>query len=416
MLKVIMNKIESGFIRLLMHTFYLFHKRKLDWINALLMSIAIKINTQWIRLKYSIKPKSNPKYSILAFNREGFIKDLIEIDKRTDMEILYFPLMFYGKFAKTFLPPKLRSQLAYHVKDSSKEFKSPWLKEAVGNNVIKEAEDKKYKQRFMKASRRVIPFIRKWLLFDAIVSANVQYYQDQAWVEACKWIRIPFLVLCKEGLGNEFWYHQQIATFQELNFRFEGFKVAVHCQAVKDIMLKGGAVAKADDIEVTGAPRTDEVFNGYEQRKRLEASGGAGDEKWIVFFDFYHYHDLMFEDSLKRGQTLWEETLDGILTVASTCKYHDIKFILKTKWDVNTAKIRTILRDRYELDERVIVSHDITFTDIARKATLVIGFRTVALIEFMCTDYQSSLLTGRKQLIILNLQFLLMLRARRIQW
>lgn len=92
----------------------------------------------------------------------------------------------------------------------------------------------------------------------AVLSANIDYWQDEALKLACQRLGIPFLVLCRENYTIASATKLRRDRILAAKFRFTGAGVAVFSEASRQTLLD--AVDNADDIWVTGAPRYD-VFN-----------------------------------------------------------------------------------------------------------------------------------------------------------
>ena len=358
----------------------------LDYLNALFLIVFIEINTKIWKKRLGIDSK-NKRLKVLAFNREGFWKDLVEIDKRTDLDVIYFPQAIYTFYANAFLPGKLQSQLAYHVKDSSRIIKSIWIRNEIGKNIINEKTDYIYKQNLRESIRRIFDILHKTLGFDAILSSHIQYYQDQEWINVAEERGTPFVVLVKEGYGNKDQCQAQLIALAELEFKFHGALIGTHCATLKEMFLKAGVVDSAEKIIVTGAARTDAImghFVGYGDKPKVPDI--VNNEEWIVFFDFFHFHNMALIDSYIDLQVLWEETLAVLVKLSGYKEGRNVKIIAKTKLDVNTIALNTYLKNKYGSNTELIVDDKLEFGEIAQKASMIVGFRTTALIEFMGMD------------------------------
>ena len=334
--------------RVLSKLFKLLYERNLDKISAMLMFIYTKFYT-FVKLRGVAIPKDK-KHRILAFNRETFEKDLMEMAKRTDIEIVFFPPFIYGAFFTAFLPLYMKDQNKYHLYNSPDELKLKGV--------------------FQNACNRVFPYLRKLLRFEAMISANIDYAQDQVWIEAGKQFGIPFVAVVKEGVQSDAHYEWWIEHFSSMDFKFKGSKITVFCERKKETLLKSG-VAEEKDIFVVGAPRTDLLFDA------LNSQDNAYPKNWVVLFTFnYRWY---------KRYKLWRETLLAFAKAASEISGGEMQFMVKSRDDSDTLEVEQILREKGLLGY-VRVRSDISFADIARRGILAIGYNTTAIVEMMATD------------------------------
>ncbi len=357
-----------------------------DFINGWFLIIATKVNSRMWKRRMAVD-SSSKRIRALAFNREGFWKDLVEIDKRTDIEILYFPQSIYTFFADAFLPEKLRSQLAYHVKDSNKIRNSIWIKNEIGDNNINEAIDHVYKDNLRKAIDCIYDQLKRAFRFDVVLSSHIQFYQDQEWIKVMEAHGTPFVALVKEGFGNRDQCKAQLIALSELEFKYAGSLIAVHCEELREMFLKAGVVNDSEKLLVTGAARTDAILGQYANSGDLpKIPAKDEDEEWIVFFDFFHFQNMALIDSYIDLQRLWEDTIDVLVKQSGSTNGREVKIIAKTKLDVNSVALNDYAQKKYGENIKLIINDALEFGEIAKKATMIVGFRTTALIEFMGMD------------------------------
>jgi hypothetical protein len=383
--KIIHKFTISVFLRLLTATLKIAQCYKLYKFISFLLYRLIRWNTMYWKAKYCINPNKEKNLTILAFNRETFWKDLIELDSRTDLNMIYFPNFLLAAFADVILPGKFRSQVAYHINEN-KIFTSRWIIAEAGNNLYREPESTKIKEAYNRAVESVLLPLQKKLGFNSILTSNVQYYQDQGWINGCKLHNIPFLALCKEGKVSEQLFHEQILVFKELEFRFHGYKVAVFSEGAKEILVRSN-VAEANNVVVTGCPRTDKLFDisrvGQSYNDHI---GEKNDKKWIVLFDFYEYNGLP-----DYPPKLWRETIQSFLEAAnqsSNSKMGRRKsiFIIKTKSLHYSNKLKYYLSQNLINSKNILISHDIELEDIFYNSRVICGYISTILVKFMCTD------------------------------
>lgn len=126
------------------------------------------LSIDWGEMKYD--------KTILCFYRESFVKDVVELRKRTSLN---FPLVKGGftRFQMAWLPKHMQVQTFYQSylskNDSSTELCS-------------------------KYAYHLIYLVSKKKRIDAVLSANFDYWQDSAFKNVCKDLGISFFVLSRE--------------------------------------------------------------------------------------------------------------------------------------------------------------------------------------------------------------------------
>ncbi len=328
------------------------HKKELDIMSAVLIFFSIKMYTLSRVLK--AQQRGSKTHRVLAFDRETFEKDLAEIAKRTDIDILFFPMFVYGAFFSAFLPVYMKDQMEYHTFNSAEELR---LKGILQN-----------------ACNKVFPALKKWLKFDAMISANIDYAYDQAWVEAGKLNKTPFIALCKEGIQSESHFNHIFSYYKNTKLKFRGDKIAVLCERKKKALILSG-VSNARDIIVTGIARSDSLLDSINCMGKSKMNRA---EKWAVLFTFKH--------KFFNAHSLWRDMLCSFARAASgLSSSSNIRFMVKTR-DISDKKETEKMLRKYGLLEYVSVEHNISFAEIVNKAVLAVGYNTTSIVEMMATD------------------------------
>lgn len=249
--------------------FHLTEKFKLYRHLAFALTIGVKISTFKWKYENSVKLAKKSGLTILAFNREIFEKDLLELQKNTELNILIFPLLLYTVLADSLIPAHLRCQVLFHIKNPNKNFKAEWIRVRLTKEIremFNRKKDEKLIERFNLLVQGIISYFIRWLDIDAMLSSNVQYYQDQAWITACKKKGFPFLVLCKEGPGQtQHGLLRQTNIYNEIEHKFFGFRVATFCEGAKKVLISTGVVNEKD-VFVTGSPRSDLIWASKDRK------------------------------------------------------------------------------------------------------------------------------------------------------
>ena len=334
--------------KFLIRLFRVLHRFNLDHIIAAVMLIYTKRLTSKLKTKINILPSKN--YRVLAFDRPQFRNDLIEINKRTDIEVMYFPMLMYSTFFRSFSPGYLKNQLKYHTYDSPEELK--------------------HKQALYKACKNVLPLLLKKLNIAAIISGNTDYGLEQPWMDVGRKFNIPWVSVVKEGMSTDYGFSWTVDHYSDERLRFKGNKITVMCERRKNAMVQAG-VAKEEDIIITGLPRTDLVFetvNGMSLKK-------SNKENWVLLFAFNN----------EPLPILWNDTLSVFTELAENLTNKKLKFVIKTKDISDQEEMQSDLK-RLKLSKSLIVSNKISFQEIVEKSILIIGYRSTAIVELMATD------------------------------
>ena len=323
--------------------------KKFNWnvVTCNLLVWIIRINSKlWKKSNGLEKTKKNNYKTILCFNRAIFDKDLIEIEKRTNLNILVFDNEHYTIFADTYLSNDLRDQMTYfHVADPSKE-------------------------KFYNLIDEMILRFQTKLDFDALLNSNIIYYQDHEWSKVCRKRNIPFLTLCKEVPATN--KNEKIWIRDWSGFPYFGDKIAVYSQWTKNILLNKCNIGSDKIYTVTGCPRTDPIYDIYSNRN------DNCDNSYIVLFDFLEYEKPI----------LWENTIDSFIKSAnySLNNKYDYQFIIKTKYHAFNPIVEKYL-DKLDVPlDNIQITHDLNIKEIARYSKLICGFRTTAIIKLMISD------------------------------
>jgi hypothetical protein len=312
------------------------------------MLIYAKGLTSKLKAKINILPSKN--YRVLAFDRPQFHEDLIEINRRTDIEVMYFPMLMYSTFFRSFSPGYLKNQVKYHTYNSPEELK--------------------YKQVLCEACESVLPLLLKYLNIAAIISGNTDYGLEQVWMEASKKLHIPWISVVKEGMSTEYGFSWTVNHYSDERLQFNGTKMTVMCERRKRAMVEAG-VAKEENIIVTGLPRTDLVFEAVSNMNYSKAE----QENWVLLFAFNN----------EPLPTLWNDTLSVFTELAKNLTNEKIKFVIKTKDISDQGEVQSNLK-RLNLLKNVTVINNLSFHEIVEKSALVIGYRSTAVVELMATD------------------------------
>jgi hypothetical protein len=210
----------------------------------------------------------------------------------------------------------------------------------------------------------------RYLNIAVIISGNTDYGLEQAWMEVSNKFNIPWISVVKEGMSTDYGFSWAVNHYSDERLRFKGNKITVMCERRKRAMVKAG-VAREEDIIVTGLPRTDLVFetvNGMSLKK-------SNKENWVLLFAFNN----------EPVPILWNDTLSVFTRLAKNMTNDRVKFVIKTKDISDQEEVQSDLK-KLNLLKNVAVSNKLSFQEIVKKSTVVIGYRSTAIVELMATD------------------------------
>lgn len=196
----------------------------------------------------------------------------------------------------------------------------------------------------------------------AVLSANIDYFQDAAFKWACKEKSIPFIVLCKEHPVDKKTKRDLFKYYQRADFIFDGQGIAVAGKDSKDIFLRKVKFNQKANIKITGLPRYDEYRF---LRKKPEIKSDA---ITLLTFSRGYYADNTFRDVLKL-----------FIHLAFLPEFRKTRFFIKTKDSVDNIFIKNILKGN--IPKNLIITHEIQIKNLMMQSQAVIGYNSLSIIE-----------------------------------
>lgn len=174
--------------------------------------------------------------TVLCFSRATFNKDVAEMRRRTNLNLVELDTTSVKAAQENWIPPEWRVQ-TYFTGLVGKELSAfrPYLL--------------KFGCALLRAAGKTHPI-------DAMMAANIDYWQDEAMRLAGREMNIPFITLCRENYTipadqNTIWTRYHMGKF-----RHSGTAAGVYSEATKKVWDDIGCFAP-DTVFVTGAPRFD---------------------------------------------------------------------------------------------------------------------------------------------------------------
>lgn len=283
--------------------------------------------------------ESDYDQTVVCLYRESFIKDIVELRKRTNFN---YPVVMAGftRFQKAWVPEKMQEQTYYQ------RF---------------EAENEDALKRSDKYVETLIKLISKKVKINAVLSANIDYWQDSGFKRICEKNNIPFLVLSREHPVIPIVCEKVVDRYKKAKYRFKGNGVAVAGDTSKKVLMEGNTIKESSDIKVTGLPR----FDAWLDIDIDENSDSRSLVTLLTFSRGYHA-DQTFKEVL------------GLFCDASN-RPGDYDFIIKTKDEADTAYVTGLLSQLNSCDVRV--DHNYSLYDVLPRSKWVVGYNSLSLLE-----------------------------------
>ena len=208
----------------------------------LLLCLLVKFNLKRIK---GIEPKNSKKFKVIVLSKSGGIDDLICSQQKYNKNIEYFNL-------NRFLVMQI--YMAIFDITNEKNSKMYFLKEP---KVLKE----KYFNFLIKFLNK---FYKKYK-FNAFIGFNFNYLAEKDFQLACSQLKIPFLLLYKEGVVTELEKSFFAHVLKKKKEKFNGSKIAVYSEDTKKYLVESKFVSK-NKIEVVGCSRLSQSYD-YKQIK-----------------------------------------------------------------------------------------------------------------------------------------------------
>jgi hypothetical protein len=285
--------------------------------------------------------KSKP--SVLCIKRNLFDKDIKELRRHAEnLNWLTIGTPQLAYIQSSWMPKILRRQTMFQ-KYFTEDYKKVW------------EESELFAKRFLK-------LVISRLNVKVILSANIDYWQDESLRRGGKVLGIPFLALSKENCTNPGVFSRVLKYYQGANFKFDGDGIAVFSQEMKKVLAESG-VCKPEAIYVTGAPRLDAW-------KNIKHTQDFQDTIMLLPYgkDFGIKYDTNFAD-----------VLDVILSYAKKHYNANLNFVIKCKNEKHRSDLTKKLT-KEDLKYINLVAGQPLFKLFPR-SRLVIGYNSLALAE-----------------------------------
>lgn len=206
---------------------------------------------------------------------------------------------------------------------------------------------------------------RRRLRVDAVLSANIDYGQEDGLITACRERGIPFLVLCRENAARRESYERALQHYREHPLQFRGTAVAVMSGHHRRLFIAAG-LCREDQLHVCGPPRVD--------LWRDEFPAAANLRRATLF---------SFANPGYYAPTTFAETLRAFAATARDGSAPGVEFLVKCRDTNDLAAIREHLAAAGAHGVTAVASAD--FEDLVGTSRVLVGFNSTALLEALLT-------------------------------
>jgi hypothetical protein len=285
--------------------------------------------------------------TVLCLDRSQFIKDIQELRRGTGLNWVTLNAVRLKTRQESWVPADDRLQ----------GFFSTWLREERGRAL---------RPVLTEFGSALLEEAKRTMRVDAVVSANIDYWQDETMKLGCTAVGIPFLVLCRENYTIPWtapWLHDYIARAR---FRFEGAGIAVFSETTKEACIP--AVDDPNDIWVTGAPRYDRWLDMKPSPDSVKT----------------HLSLITFNDPGYMGANVFLEVAEVFDRVARAERREGLVWMVKCKKRGDRDEILERLGTKG--DSPLTFEYDVPLFELYPRSRVVVGYNSLALVEAMLTD------------------------------
>lgn len=195
----------------------------------------------------------------------------------------------------------------------------------------------------------------------AIMSANIDYWQDEVMRRACRAEGIPFLVLSKEHQTIPEVYRRSVEYYRGHKYRFTGSAVAVFGPRTKDMLVESGVCEEAQ-VCITGAPRLDPWLD-------MDFDEITADTVTLLSFAGPGYG----------AAETFLEVLGLFVDAANRHRDKGLRFAVKCKNEIDRQVVHGLLDDAPISNLELTVAEPLF--ELLPRSRIVIGYNSLSLVE-----------------------------------
>ncbi len=316
------------------------------------------------------------KYRVLCLGRSQFKDDIQAlIDFSNRIQYLYFHKLMLGRIVRYMIPFSLDpSLIPGYLEDDRRD--NMGTEDGFTYHV-----DPKYdsgKEKVYQYMSKMFPVLHKFFKFDAVMSGNYVYVDQQEFFKVCEDNNIPVIILNKEGIGARGFPKDGLLSIR--GCKFIGSKMLMINEAYKRHDIKHLKDFNEEKACIIGIPRFDYYFN--RTKKGL---------KQIVLFSF-EVSDYIRPDKtqniLEKLEEITEKFHRNIMEFAR--KYPDYKVIIKIKGkQEKSLKYCRDIYNKYYNKERIRnlkITNNADVKKLILESQVILGFNSTVLIEAIAAE------------------------------
>jgi hypothetical protein len=262
-----MNKVIISFVQL-------FLIKQFSFFFATLLRIGVK--ERHANGKDSIiYSKEKNRYTILALDSGRYRGDLDLLSRDGKFRILHIKQSWTGTLIRFFYNKKNRKILVID---------------------IAQAKDQDLLDIHAKAvdfSTEVLKHLLNMISISCVTTVNNRYLEDYPWILALKKLRVPHVMLYREGLLNSRRVYDRSVYRNKRTVKFHGNKIIVQNFLTKKMFLDS-RITTEDQIAVCGSLRMDSFINKINSKTSKQNKR----KKFTLFY--FEYSDTLFGKNLKQ--------------------------------------------------------------------------------------------------------------------
>ena len=345
----------------------------------LIIRLSLTLKSPWLSAwcLYLAKQPINKKgeYKILCLGRSIFTDDVYALT-------VFGGHLEYVSIHRTYW----RIIFDYFIKDLDRN-------KITENNYHVDDYGQEHKKNYYLYLSRVIPWLKKILGFDAVLSGNIGYVEQQEIERVCSNQAILFVVLHKEGMGA---YNNYADVRAYHDFQFNGSGILFYNEAIAQALIgaKIPGLTK-EKSAVVGIPRFDFYF---------KKGDGAKEKKQVVLFSFHprdRFFDLI-EDKEKAEVARERCELFHKIVIEYALKNPTVKVIIKTKAPRHYLDFVKDIQKKYFKEEikNLIITNEGSSANLIKNSLVILGFGSTILLEALCVNRSIIILPEMRDLII----------------
>lgn len=227
------------------------------------------------------------KYRVLCLGRSQFVDDVgALIIYSNKIQYLYFHKILLGKIVRHMIPFSFDPTVVPGYIKGDKNAEVYGEDDGITYHI-----DPKYdkgKQKVYNYMSKMFPLLKKLLKFDAVMSGNYIYVDQQEFFSVCEKNIIPAIILNKEGFGSYYDKDLDYLGLTEKGCRFIGSKMLFVNDHVKQYEIKHLTGFEEKKATTVGIPRYDYYKNPIKHLKQIVFFGFVADEyftNWLEIRD-----------------------------------------------------------------------------------------------------------------------------------